>query len=113
MAMNSGTREVKAGAEVVNAAGMAFREIVEIVSQVSAQVSESSAAIQQMAGESHRIVEAITTIDDLSKTSAGEAQSVSTATEEQLASTEEIAASSEELSKLAQELQVEMAKFRV
>jgi methyl-accepting chemotaxis protein len=113
MAMNSGTREVKAGAEVVNAAGMAFRDIVEIVSQVSTQVSESSAAIQQMAGESQRIVEAIITIDNRSKTSAGEAQNVSTATEEQLASTEEIAASSEELSKLAQELQVEMVKFRV
>lgn len=112
-AMNDGTREVKAGTEVVNAAGMAFREIVDIVSHVSNQVSESSAAIQQMASESQRIVGAVITIDNLSKTSTGEAQSVSAATEEQLASTEEIAAASEELSKLAQELQREMTKFRV
>ncbi|WP_371377571.1 methyl-accepting chemotaxis protein [Sporomusa aerivorans] len=112
-AMNDGTREVKAGAEVVNAAGIFFREIVEMVSHVSAQVRESSAAIQQMAGESQQIVGAVITIDNLSKLSAGEAQSVSAATEEQLASTEEIEASSEELSKLAQELQAEMAKFRV
>lgn len=113
MAMNDGTREVKAGAEVVNAAGMVFREIVEMVSHVSNQVSESSAAIQQIASESQQIVGSVRTIDNLSKMSTGEAQNVSAATEEQLASIEEIAASGEALSKLAQELQAEVAKFRV
>ncbi|HMM21786.1 MAG TPA: HAMP domain-containing methyl-accepting chemotaxis protein [Selenomonadales bacterium] len=113
VAMNDGTREVKAGAEVVNAAGMAFREIVEMVSHVSEQVGESSAAIQRMAGESRQIVGAVGTIDSRSKMSAGEAQTVSAAAEEQLASMEEIASSSEALSKLAQELQAEVAKFRV
>jgi len=113
VAMSEGTREVKAGAEVVNIAGMAFREIVEMVSHVSTQVRESSAAIQQMASESQQIVGSVTTIDNLSKMSAGEAQNVSASTEEQLASVEEIAASSKELSKLAQELQAEVAKFRV
>ncbi len=113
VAMNEGTREVKAGTEMVNAAGTAFREIVEMVSLVSNQVQESSLAIQKMADESQQIVGAVTTIDNLSKMSTGEAQSVSAATEEQLASTEEIAASSEALSKLAQELQAEVAKFRV
>lgn len=113
VAMNDGTREVKAGAEVVNAAGMAFREIVEMVSHVSTQMSESSAAIQQIASESQQIVGTVKTIDNLSKMSSGEAQNVSAATEEQLASIEEIAASSEALSKLAQELQTEIAMFRV
>jgi methyl-accepting chemotaxis protein len=113
LAMSDGTREVKAGAEVVNAAGMAFREIVEMVSHASTQVSESSAAIQQIASESQQIVGSVRTIDKLSKMSAGEAQNVSAATEEQLASIEEIAVSSEALSKLAQELQAEVAKFRV
>ncbi len=113
VAMNNGTREVKAGAEVVNAAGRAFHEIVEVVSCVSKQVGESSAAIQQIAGESQQIVGTVTTIDTLSKMSAGEAQTVSAATEEQLASTADIAASSEDLSRLAQALQMEMVKFRV
>lgn len=112
-AMNDGTREVKAGTEVVNAAGRAFREIVEMVSHMSDQVRESSAAIGEMAGESQRIVESVKTIDSFSKISAGEAQTVSASTEEQLAATEELASSSEELSKLAQELQSEVAKFRV
>ena len=52
VAMNDGTREVKAGAE-----------IVEMVSHVSTQVSESSAAIQQIASESQQIVGTVKTID--------------------------------------------------
>ncbi|HMM19899.1 MAG TPA: methyl-accepting chemotaxis protein [Selenomonadales bacterium] len=113
VAMNEGTREVETGAEVVNAAGVAFQEIVELVSQVSSQVREISAATQQMASGSQQIVGAARKIDALSKTSAGEAQSVSAATEEQLASMEEIANSSQALAHLAQDLQAAVAKFRV
>lgn len=113
VAMNDGTREVETGAEVVNATGTAFREITELVTQVSGQVKEISAAIQQMASGSQRIVNSVKRIDELSKTSAGESQSVSAASEEQLASMEEIASSSEALAKLAQDLQVAVAKFRI
>lgn len=113
VAMNAGTSEVKTGAEVVNVAGIAFQEIVEMVTQVSGQVREISAAIQQMAGGSQQIVGAVKKIDGLSKASSAEAQSVSAATEEQLASMEEIASSSQTLAKLAQNLQAEVAKFQV
>ncbi|MDT8902031.1 methyl-accepting chemotaxis protein [Anaeroselena agilis] len=112
-AMNEGALEVKTGAEVVNAAGTAFREIVDMISQVSSQVGEISAAVQQMASGSQQIVDSVKKIDNLSKKSAGESQSVSAATEEQLASMEEIASSSEALAKLAQDLQIAVAKFRV
>lgn len=113
VAMNDGTREVKTGTEVVNEAGFAFREIVEVVSQVSGQVKEISAATQQMASGSQQIVHSVQNIDHLSKKSAGEAQSVSAATEEQLASMEEIATSSQALAKLAQDLQAAVAIFRI
>lgn len=113
VAMDNGTREVKTGAEVVNAAGAAFREIVELVTRVSGQVREISAAIQQMATGSQHIVGSVKRIDELSKSSTGEAQSVSAATEEQLASMEEISSASEALAKLAQDLQSTVAKFRV
>lgn len=113
IAMNDGTREVRNGVEVVNAAGLTFNEIVELVSQVSGQVREISAAIQQMASGSQQIVGSVKKIDRLSKTSAAESQSVSAATEEQLASMEEIASSSQALAKLAQDLQSEVTKFRV
>lgn len=113
IAMNEGTQEVKTGAEVVNAAGIAFKEIMEVIDQVSDQVKEISAAIQQMATGSQQIVGSVKKIDDLSKKSAGESQSVSAATEEQLASMEEIATASQTLSQLAQELQTAVTKFRV
>jgi methyl-accepting chemotaxis protein len=113
LAMNDGTREVKLGAEVVNAAGEAFQEIVALVNQVSNQVREISAAIEQMAVGSQKIVESVNRFDNLSKKTAGEAQTVSAATEEQSASMEEIAASSQSLAKLAMELRDVVSKFNV
>jgi methyl-accepting chemotaxis protein len=113
VAMNDGTQEVKTGAAVVNAAGAAFGEIVDLVSQGASQVREISAAVQQMAGSSQQIVALVRKIDAFSKSSAGESQSVSAAAEEQLASVEEIASSSESLAKLAQQLQAAAAKFHI
>ena len=113
IAMNEGTREVKTGADVVNAAGVAFREIADLVTEVSEQVKQMSAAIQQMATGSQQIVGSVKKIDDLSKKSASEAQNVSAASEEQLASMEEISTSSRALAALAQNLQTQVAKFRV
>ncbi len=112
-AMQQGTQEVKTGAEVVNAAGVTFREITGMVTEVNGQIKQISQAIQEMALGSQRIVEAVNRIDALSKKSSDEAQSVSAATEEQLASMEEIATSSEALAGLAQDLQAAVAKFRL
>lgn len=113
VAMNDSASEVKIGTEVVTAAGVTFREIVKMVSLVSNQVREISAAIQQLASGSQQIVDSIKKIDGLSKKSAGESESVSAATEEQLASMEEIASSSQALAILAQDLQIAVSQFRV
>lgn len=112
-AMSNGTREVKTGADVVNAAGVSFREITILVTDVSEQVKQISAAIQQMASGSQQIVLSVQKIDEVSKKAAGEAQGVSAATEEQLASMEEISASSRALAVLAQDLQTAVATFRM
>ena len=111
--MQTGTKEVKTGAEVVNLAGGAFREIANLVVQVADQVETSSKAMDKMVAESQKIVTASEQINQISSKSAGEAQSVSAATEEQLASMEEIASSSQALAQLAQDLQQEVAKFKV
>jgi methyl-accepting chemotaxis protein len=113
VAMSEGTREVKIGAEVVNAAGNAFNAITNLVTQVSGQVQEISAAIQQMASGSQQIVASVKEIDGLSKQASGEAQTVSAATEEQSASMQEIAGSSQSLASLAQDLQLAVNKFRI
>jgi methyl-accepting chemotaxis protein len=112
-AMNHGTREVKLGAEVVNAAGQAFHEIVLLVSQVSDQVKDVSSTIEQMAIGSQQIVESVNRIDKLSKDAAGQSQTVSAATEEQSASMEEIASSSQSLAQLALDLRNVVGKFHI
>lgn len=112
-AMNEGTREVKRGAEVVNASGQAFLEITTLVTRVSSQISEISSAIDQMSSGSQQIVVSVKSIDDLSQKAAGEAQTVSAATEEQSATMEEIASSSQVLAKLAMELREAVNKFRL
>lgn len=112
-AMDDGTREVKLGADVVNSAGQAFDEIVTVVSQVSEQVREIAAAIDQMAVGGQQIVHAVNLIDSLSKRASGEAQTVSAATQEQSASMEEIAAASKSLAILAMNLQDAVNKFRI
>lgn len=113
IAMNDGTREVKTGAEVVNAAGLMFREIAELVSQVSSQIKEISAAIQEVSIGSQQIVNSVKKIDEVSKKSAAEAQTVSAASQEQAASMLEVAHASEALSRMAQDLQASVAKFCV
>jgi methyl-accepting chemotaxis protein len=113
VAMNNGTREVKLGAEVVNASGKAFQEIADLVTRVSAQTKEISAAIEQMANGSQQIVDSVREIDELSKHASGEAQTVSAATEEQSASMEEIASSSQALANLAMDLRGAVGAFQI
>lgn len=99
--MNDGAREVKTGIEVVNATGVAFREAAELVTQVSSQVREISAVVQQMASGSQSDC-GIGQKDRQPQQDVGRRDStVSATTEEQLPSMEEIASSSEALSKLA------------
>lgn len=113
VAMSEGTREVEVGTEVVTTAGQAFKEITTLVTQVSDQVRDISAVMQQMAGGSQQIVAAVREVDKQSKMAVGQSQSVSAATEEQSASVEEIASSSQSLAKLAQDLQTAVSHFRV
>ena len=113
VAMDDGTREVKLGAEVVNESGKAFREITAMVTSVSDQTREISAAIEQMAIGSQQIVGSVKQIDELSKKASGEAQTVSAATEEQSASMEEIASSSQALAHLAMDLREAVSRFQI
>ncbi len=112
-AMGSGTHEVKIGTAVVATAGKAFEEITGLVENVSGEIRGISAVMQQIAGGSQQVVNSVEEIDELSKKSVGEAQTVSAATEEQAAAMEEIAASSHNLAKLAEELQAAVNRFQI
>ncbi len=113
VAINEGSREAKIGGEVVNTAGKAFKEIVDLIGAVSEQIGEISASIQQMSAASQQIVTAVRDIDKISKDTAGQTQTISAATEETSASMEEIAASSQALAQLAENLQTAVQKFRL
>ncbi|WP_371372743.1 methyl-accepting chemotaxis protein [Sporomusa aerivorans] len=113
VAMTSGTEEVKVGSEVVNTAGLAFKEIVSLIAEVSTEIKEVSETIKEMAAGSQQIVTAVRDIDQISKEAAGQTQTVAAATEEQSASMEEIAASSQALAKIAEELQDAVSIFKV
>jgi len=113
VAMTEGTKEVRVGAEVVNDAGQTFKRIFVSFNEVTNQIREISAAIQQMASGSQQIVASVRDIDAISKETASQSQTVSAATEEQSATMEEIAASSQALAKMAEELTAVVSKFKV
>jgi|GEM_PF-2867304 methyl-accepting chemotaxis protein len=67
--------------------------------------------MDQMAIGSQQIVGSVSRIDDLSKTTTEESQTVSAATQEQSVSMEEIASSSQSLANLAMDLREVVSKF--
>jgi methyl-accepting chemotaxis protein len=112
-AMEEATGSVKIGIEVVNAAGVTFRDISQFTEEVSTQVAGISAAIGEIAKGSEHIVTSVREIEDVSKESAGQSQNVSAAAQELTASMTEISSSSRNLAKMAQELQEAVDKFRM
>lgn len=112
-AMNVGTKEVQVGTQVVNTAGKAFHEIAMMIEEVNHQTKGITEGMQRMAQNGTRFVATIQEIENVSKSTADQAQSVSASTEEQSASMEEIAASSQSLAKMAEDLQLSVSRFRL
>ena len=112
-AMDSGTKEVSLGAEVVSKAGDSFLEITSAVEQMSARVQGISAAIQELASGSSQMVQTIGAIEQASQATAGQAQNVSAATEQQSAAVQEISHASLDLAKMAEALQEAVHRFRI
>ncbi len=110
-AMSEGTREVSLGTQVVHESGQAFQSISLLVAEVSDQVRDISAAMQQMASGSQQIVDSVRDIDTISKQTTGKSQTVSAAAQEQSATGEEIAASVAALEKMTEELEQVVGKF--
>lgn len=113
IAMDEGTKEVRTGAEVVNKAGIAFGEILEMVAEVNLQAVEVANTMEDIAKGSENVVSSVQKIDQSSKTTAAEAETVSAATEEQAAAMEQIASSSRGLADLAQRLQEASNRFKI
>ncbi|KIV52498.1 hypothetical protein TS65_23655 [Aneurinibacillus migulanus] len=111
--METATQNVMEGIEVVNVSGDSFAHIEKAVDGAAKQISEVSAATEDISLNTDQIVHSIDVITKVTEKATEGTQSISAATEEQLAAMEEIASSSSALSKMAEELQVLVAKFKV
>jgi methyl-accepting chemotaxis protein len=113
MAMETGSREVTEGNNVVEIAGDSFRNIISLVRQVVEQVGTISKAMAQTAGQSESIVVKMNETANISQAINNQSQSVAATTEEQAASMQEIAVSTEKLYEMAALLDGAVAKFKL
>ncbi len=113
IAMDSAVRSVNEGVEVVNIADKSFTNIAGLIDEVSIQVNQIAAVVQQMASGSQYIVSSVLAIDSVSKETSNQTMNVSAAVEEQTASMDQISDTSRGLANLAEELRNAIEKFRV
>ncbi|MZK52829.1 methyl-accepting chemotaxis protein [Clostridium beijerinckii] len=111
--MNENSKEVKTGADVVDVAGTSFKEILQMIIEISRQIHEISDSITEITVGTKESVDSVNNIKNISSNIADETQTISAAAEEQLASVEEIASSSKLLSQMSEELRSIIAKFKI
>ena len=111
--MNESSKEVDAGAKVVNIAGTSFHEILKMVREIAEQIYQISNSITEITVGTKDSVTSVNNIQNISMKIADESQTISAAAEEQLASVEEIASSSKLLSKMSEDLQLVITKFKI
>ncbi|MFX3649781.1 MAG: methyl-accepting chemotaxis protein [Paenibacillus sp.] len=105
--------EVSKGMNVMNTAGQLFDEITLSVDTVNNKASEVSTMADDIVQETSHVVAKIEDISHVSRETAEGAQTVSAATEQQLASMQEISSSSSYLARMASRLQELTEKFKI
>lgn len=113
LAMNNAVSSVNEGVAVVNIADNAFANIASLIDEVSSQVTQIAAVVQQMSSGSQDIVSSIFAIDRVCKEASNQTMNVSAAVEEQTASMDQITDNSRGLANLAEELRNAIEKFRL
>ncbi|UNK16783.1 methyl-accepting chemotaxis protein [Paenibacillus sp. N3/727] len=113
LVMENGLQSVMEGMNVAKGAEEAFQNIEQSIGELNDQIAGVSAATEQMNYGADGIVKSVRRISEITVTTAGGTQSVSAATEEQLASMEEITNSIQTLNELSNHLQQLMSGFKV
>ncbi|MBU2703989.1 methyl-accepting chemotaxis protein [Sporomusaceae bacterium BoRhaA] len=104
---------VKTGIRIASATGETFDNIVSIITKLSEQIEGSSNAVNGIAAGNRILVDASHELKMLSQENATEAETISSATQEQSAALEEIASASQSLANLAGDLHAAVSKFKV
>ena len=112
-AMETGRREVEQGTAMVQQSGESFQNISSLVAELYQQIEFSRRSIASADDSSKVVVTGIGNVEQLSQSTAADAESVSAATEEQTAMVHEMADGSRALAELAQGLQDEVMKFKI
>lgn len=112
-AMQEGTMQVNMGMEVVDEAGQAFKDISNLVQQITVKIQEVSSSTKLIARGSEEVIDSMKQVDSISSKVAEQSQTISASIQEQTASMEEIATSSENLSDIAEDLMNEVTKFKL
>lgn len=111
--METATKEVTEGIDVVLTAGESFEVIQRSVQDVAHQIEEVSSAVQQMSTGAEQVVHSIHLIAQTAEEAAAATQNVFAFTEEQMASMEDITSSSHSLSGMAEDLRMLIGKFKI
>ncbi len=111
--MGDGKKEVEEGANVVSDAGRSFEDILRMIQTVTDKIQEIHGEVEVVTKQTDTVVNVVLNMNDESKKTVGESQTISAATEQQSASSEEIAAASENLSQMATELQEALSQFQI
>ena len=112
-AMESGTNDVKEGTDAIREVGEQFRRIMAHVEDIKQQMAGIGTSMKTVSDGASGIVEAINSIDEVSRKNSDYTNSISNDAETQSASSEEIAAASQALSHLAEDMQSAIDKFKM
>lgn len=112
-AMEAGTDEVKSGTQAIREVGVKFREILEMVDGIQAQMAEIDETVGIVCNGATKIVGAVDTINEVSRKTLVSTQEISSVTESQSASNQEIAAAANALATMATEMQGDIDEFRI
>ncbi|XID92888.1 methyl-accepting chemotaxis protein [Paenibacillaceae bacterium WGS1546] len=104
--------QVFAAVEGMQNAEETFRDIVDKVGQLSANIVEVAASVEQMSAGSASVVQSIQDISRITEETASFTEQVSAMSEEQLSSTEEMARTADNLSSMATRLKGLVGNFK-
>jgi methyl-accepting chemotaxis protein len=107
------TKAVNAGTEGIYAVGQAFDKISQSINDISDKIDKLLVTVLPITAGAREIASSIENVSAISDAFVGQAQTVSSATEEQTASMEEIASSSALLMHMSEDLQRVVSRFVV
>lgn len=112
-AMQKGNEEVQNGTKIVEKTGEVFSQMEKHIDTLYEQIQQSLERMAVAGKATARITNDIESASNFSREVTQEAQSVSSATEEQTAMIGDITEASESLANLAQNLQNDVMKFKI